>query len=142
MRNDSEAGKRGYLLESFRLFHLKDSQAPAFDFHYHDFDKVILQLGGRVTYHVEGRSYFLKPYDVLLVGRNMIHRPAIDPSEPYERIILWVGREYLALHSRESYPLENCFALAERRHFHRPVHQLWQTGHPVGGSGCVPSGTP
>ena len=118
MRVDGEAGKRGYLYESFRLFHLKDSQAPAFDFHYHDFDKVILQLGGRVTYHVEGRSYFLKPYDVLLVGRNMIHRPAIDPSEPYERIILWVGREYLALHSRESCPLENCFALAERRHFH------------------------
>ena len=68
MRSDSEAGKRGYLRERFRLFHLKDSDAPAFDFHYHDFDKIIFQLGGKVTYNVEGRSYFLKPYDILLVG--------------------------------------------------------------------------
>ena len=118
MRTDSEAGKRGYLQESFRLFHLKDSQAPVFDYHYHEFDKVVLQLGGKVTYHVEGRGYFLKPYDILLVGRNMIHRPTIDPSEPYERMVLWLGGEYLAAHSTADCRLENCFDLAERRHFH------------------------
>ena len=118
MRSDSEAGKRGYLQESFRLFHLKDSVASAFDYHYHEFDKVILQLGGKVVYNVEGRSYFLKPYDILLVGRNMIHRPAIDPSEPYERMVLWLGSDYLAAHSTQECWLENCFALAEQRHFH------------------------
>ena len=118
VRNDGEAGKRGYLHESFRLFHLKDSTAPAFDYHYHDFDKVVLQLGGRVTYHVEGRSYLLKPYDLLLVRRNMIHRPEIDPSEPYERIILWLGGDYLAAHRTAGCWLETCFELAERRNFH------------------------
>ena len=118
MRNDSEAGKRGYLLERFRLFHLKDREAPDFDYHYHEFDKVILQLGGKVTYNVEGRSYFLKPYDILLVGRNMIHRPVIDPAEPYERIVLWVGSDYLAERSTAGCWLETCFELAERRHFH------------------------
>ena len=117
-RSDNEARKRGYLQEGFRLFHLKDSVAPAFDYHYHEFDKVVLQLGGKVVYNVEGRSYFLKPYDILLVGRNMIHRPAIDPSEPYERMVLWLGSDYLAAHSTEDCWLENCFALAERRHFH------------------------
>ncbi len=118
MRSDSEAGKRGYLRERFRLFHLKDSDAPAFDFHYHDFDKIIFQLGGRVTYNVEGRSYFLKPYDLLLVGRNMIHCPTIDPSEPYERMVLWVGSGELAAHSTADCQLETCFHLAEQRHFH------------------------
>ena len=118
MRSDSEAGKRGYLRERFRLFHLKDSDAPAFDFHYHDFDKIIFQLGGKVTYNVEGRSYFLKPYDILLVGRNMIHRPAIDPAEPYERMVLWVGSGELAAHSAADCKLETCFHLAEQRHFH------------------------
>ena len=118
MRSDGEAGKRGYLKERFRLFHLKDSEAPTFDYHYHEFDKVVLQLGGKVTYNVEGRSYFLKPYDILLVGRNMIHRPMIDPAEPYERMVLWLGSEYLASHSAEGCWLETCFDLAEQRHFH------------------------
>ena len=118
MRNDSEAGKRGYLRESFRLFHLKDTMAPVFDYHYHEFDKVVLQLVGKVTYNVEGRSYFLKPYDILLVGRNMIHRPIIDPAEPYERMVLWLGGDYLEAHSSSECWLETCFELAERRHFH------------------------
>ena len=59
MRSDGEAGRRGYLKEGCRLFHLKDSKAPELDFHYHEFDKVVLQLGGKVTYSVAGRSYFL-----------------------------------------------------------------------------------
>ena len=118
MRSDGEAGKRGYLKEGFRLFHLKDSEAPELDFHYHEFDKVVLQLGGKVTYSVEGRSYFLKPYDILLVGRSMIHKPTIDPSEPYERMVLWLGGDYLANHSTEDCWLETCFERTEQRHFH------------------------
>lgn len=118
MYNDEEAGKRGYLHEGFRLFHLKDSAAPELDFHYHEFDKVVLQLGGKVTYNVEGRSYFLKPYDILLVGRNMIHKPIIDPAEPYERMVLWLGSEYLAARSTADCWLETCFERSEQRHFH------------------------
>lgn len=118
MLDNSEVGKRGYLHESFRLFHLKDSFAQEMDFHYHEFDKIVLQLRGKVTYNVEGRSYFLKPYDMLLVRHNMIHRPAIDPSEPYERIVLWLGSDYLPAHSTSQCALDTCFTLTERRHFH------------------------
>ena len=96
MLDRSEVGKRGYLNEGFRLFHLKDSRAPKLDYHYHEFDKLILLLGGKVTYVVEGVTYFLRPWDVLLVQHNMIHRPVIDPSEPYERVVVWLGREWLA----------------------------------------------
>jgi len=73
MLDRSEVGKRGYLNEGFRLFHLKDSRAPKLDYHYHEFDKLILLLGGKVTYVVEGVTYFLRPWDVLLVQHNMIH---------------------------------------------------------------------
>lgn len=38
------ASKRGYLNEDFRLFHLKDSRAQKVDYHYHEFDKLILLL--------------------------------------------------------------------------------------------------
>ena len=50
----TQADKRGYLHGDFRLFHLKDSRAQQVDYHYHDFDKLVLLLGGRVTYMVEG----------------------------------------------------------------------------------------
>ena len=43
------ASKRGYLNEDFRLFHLKDSRAQKVDYHYHEFDKLILLLGGKAV---------------------------------------------------------------------------------------------
>ena len=49
MLDRSEVGKRGYLNEDFRLFHLKDSRAQKLEYHYHEFDKLILLLGGKVT---------------------------------------------------------------------------------------------
>ena len=83
MTEYSNADKRGYLDQGFRLFHLKDTLAQKLQPHYHEFDKIILPLGGRVTYVVEGVAYFLKPWDMLLVQHNLIHRVAIDPEEPY-----------------------------------------------------------
>ena len=95
MLDRNEISKRGYLKEDFRLFHLKDSRAQEVDYHYHAFDKLILLLGGKVTYVVEGVTYFLQPWDMLLVGHDLIHRPIIDPAEPYERVVVWLGREWL-----------------------------------------------
>ena len=93
MLDRSEVGKRGYLDRDFRLVHLKDSLAPRIDYHYHEFDKLVFFLGGRVTYVVEGVTYFLRPWDILLIQHNLIHRPIIDASEPYERVVLWLGRD-------------------------------------------------
>lgn len=118
MLDRSEVGKRGYLNEGFRLFHLKDSRAQKMDYHYHEFDKIILPLGGKVTYVVEGVTYFLKPWDILLVQHNMIHRPIIDPAEPYERIVLWLDREWTDSHSVSDAPLGGCFDVVGQRGFH------------------------
>ena len=118
MLDRSEVGKRGYLNENFRLFHLKDSRAQKLDYHYHEFDKLILLLNGRVTYVVEGVTYFLQPWDILLVQHNMIHRPIIDPTEPYERIVVWLGRDWLATRSDPGEALDTCFHTARERGFH------------------------
>lgn len=118
MLDRSEVGKRGYLNEGFRLFHLKDSRAQKLDYHYHEFDKLILLLGGKVTYVVEGISYFLKPWDVLLVPHNLIHKPIIDPSEPYERIVVWLGRDWMESRSDAGEPLDTCFNTTRERSFH------------------------
>ena len=65
-----DADKRGYLLEEYRLFHLKETRARRFSYHYHEFDKVVVFLSGQVTYTVEGRAYFLSPGDLLLVPHH------------------------------------------------------------------------
>lgn len=85
--------KTGYLNEAFRLFHLRDQASREFSWHYHDFHKVVIFLSGKATYHIEGRSYPLKPWDILLVDRHAIHRPEIDSSVPYERFILWIQND-------------------------------------------------
>ena len=118
MTEYSNADKQGYLDQGFRLFHLNDTLAQKLQPHYHEFDKISLPLGGRVTYVVEGVAYFLKPWDMLLVQHNLIHRVAIDPEEPYERIVIWLGREWMASRSDPGEPLDACFETARRQGFH------------------------
>ena len=82
--------KTGYLEQDFRLFHIKDQTKREFSYHYHDFHKVIIFLSGKAAYHIEGKAYYLKPWDILLVNRHAIHKPEIDFSVPYERFVLWI----------------------------------------------------
>ena len=67
--------KTGYLNEEFRLFHIKDQTSREFSWHYHDFHKVVVFFSGKASYHIEGKTYHLKPWDILLVDRHAIHRP-------------------------------------------------------------------
>ena len=114
----STVQERGYLKENYRLFHLKDSRAQKLSYHYHDFDKIVLLLSGRVSYTVEGKRYFMKPGDILLVQHNMIHKPDIDPKLPYERMILWIDKDHLKHIGGSSADLSACFSLAHERSFH------------------------
>lgn len=118
MLDKSEVGKRGYLTEDYRLFHLRDNREVKLDHHYHEFDKIVLQLSGRVTYNIEGKSYLLQPMDILLVSRDLIHLPVIDTSEVYERMILWISRDFLSRFSTPDNDLASCFDLTARRRFH------------------------
>lgn len=86
--------RAGYLRENYHYFHLRDTAGQELDFHFHEFDKVVLLLAGRVDYIVEGRSYALKPWDVLLVKHHTIHKAVIDKSIPYERIIIYLEGKY------------------------------------------------
>ena len=88
-----QSEKKGYLNEEFRLFHIKDQTGQEFSYHYHDFHKVVIFLSGKVTYHIEGKAYHLKPWDILLVSRHAIHKSEIDASVPYERFILWIKND-------------------------------------------------
>lgn len=110
--------KKGYLNSDFRLFHLTDTPKRDFEFHYHDFDKIIIYICGSVTYRIEGCSYKLKPYDIILVRHNDIHKPDIDPSVPYERIIVYLSPGFLMAYQSDSYDLSTCFQKSKELHSH------------------------
>ena len=67
--------KTGYLNEQFRLFHIKDQTSKEFAYHYHDFHKVVIFISGKAAYHIEGKTYQLNPWDILLVNRHAIRTP-------------------------------------------------------------------
>ena len=94
MREESSVSRAGYLRENYRYFHLRDTAGQELDFHFHEFDKIVLLLSGRVDYTVESSSYALKPWSVLLVKHHTIHKAMIDKSEPYERIIIYLDGKY------------------------------------------------
>lgn len=116
--NDSTPSyeKQGYLREDFRLFHIKEKEPRTYDFHYHDFLKIVIMLEGNVNYIIEGRSYPLRPGDIVLVDRGQIHRPQVDPSSPYERLVLYLSPEFLDRCSEEGADLCSCFSTAAYRH--------------------------
>ena len=114
--------KRGYLLENFRLFHLRTEQAPAVDFHYHEFCKVLLLVSGRGSYVVDGHRYPLQPGDAVLIGSRCVHRPELEQDAPYERIIIFISPEFLQRESTADCDLMDCFS-GEKGHVLRLKEQ-------------------
>lgn len=110
---DEAYEKRGYLLEDFRLFHLRDSRGTKVDSHYHEFCKLLMLISGSGGYVVEGRRYLLQPGDLVLLGRRCVHRPEFESGSPYERIIAYISPEFLQRESVAKCGLEECFSGAE-----------------------------
>ena len=105
----TEIEKRGYLLEDFRLFHLKDSIGAKIEYHYHDFCKLVLLVSGKGEYTVEDRHYSLRTGDILLIGSGQIHRPEFADGLEYERFIFYISPEFLGKQSTEDCNLAALF---------------------------------
>lgn len=102
--------KKGYLLEDFRLFHLRDVQGSKIDYHYHEFYKLLFLVSGSGGYSIEGKRYLLKAGDIVLVGNRCVHRPEFEGGTPYERIILYISPEFLERQSTFDCNLTECFS--------------------------------
>lgn len=110
--SDGEYSKRGYLLHSFEVFSIKDKCSEKFEFHYHEFNKIIIFKSGDVRYNIEGKEYQLEANDILLVKCGDIHRPIISENEIYNRIVIWIDDNYL-----NSINLKKCFNIASSNGF-------------------------
>ncbi len=104
--------KTGYLDEQFRMFYLCDHTQREFTYHYHDFDKLILFFRGKVLYEIEGKSYTLQPFDIVLVRAGQVHRPVVDSQEIYERLIVYVSPEFSQAYKKEGCDFSALFCQA------------------------------
>ena len=114
----SEYVRRGYLNEDFRLFHLKDKLGDENEYHYHEFDKLVIFVSGKVNYMIEGITYPLQPWDILLISNHTIHKAVIDTGEEYERYIIYISPHFTDENNTENTQLMKCFKTAEERRFY------------------------
>ena len=117
--------KKGYLLEDFRLFHLKDMGEAKVDYHYHEFYKILFFVSGKGGYFIEGKRYSLSPGDVILIGNQCVHRPEFESGVSCERIIFYISPEFLTRESSTACQLTDCFS-KETNHVLRPNEKTRQ----------------
>lgn len=110
---NKEYKKIGYLDHNYKMFHLVDKGIKKFENHYHDFDKILILIKGDISYHIEGKTYKLKPYDVVLVNAYKVHKPVINTDSCYERIIIYVSPRFIESYKEEKVDLAKCFVDAK-----------------------------
>ena len=118
----AEYEKRGYLLEPFRLFHLRSQGGAKVDFHYHEFCKILLLVSGQGSYVVDGLRYALSPGDIVLIGSRSVHKPELAEDTAYERVIIYISPDYLLQMSTPDCDLLSVFS-GERGHVLRLKEQ-------------------
>ena len=81
------------LNKNFEFFHYRDDSHLEVGYHHHDFYEIYFFLSGKVSYIIEGKSYTLQPWDILLVNNREVHKPIIEEGSKYN--LLRPGTEIL-----------------------------------------------
>jgi AraC-like DNA-binding protein len=103
------------LREDFEVFHFSGNNGMQIALHFHDFFECSLLLSGKLSYQIESVSFAEQPGDLLFISPNQLHRPLfIHGSEPYERIVFWLSRSFVARLSAEGCDLSGCFSGGQR----------------------------
>ncbi len=111
-----EYEKRGYLNEEFRIFYLEDIAPQEIEYHYHDFDKILILFKGNITYTIEGKSYELIPGDIILVPQGDTHKIESEPESLYSRLVIYLSPGYLTSVEENSRNLRECFLQVKERY--------------------------
>ena len=109
--------KVGYLNDNFKIFHIRDKKDIKFEYHHHDFSKIVILIDGDLTYYIEGKAYILKPWDILFVNKNESHKPVVNPNQYYERIVIWLNPDFMAKYAQGNNNLLKCFEVAIKNNY-------------------------
>lgn len=110
-RNLHKFFTRKYMISSdYEVFHFLNSDIPLLYLHHHDFYEIYLFISGDITYLIEGKSYDIKPGDIILINTKELHQAVINSMKvPYERIVLWINKSFLQELSSQETDLTLCF---------------------------------
>ncbi len=113
---------------NFELFHFSDNKPLNVDYHNHDFYEIYYFISGKVNCVIEGRTYYLKPGDILLINNKEVHRPLIELGKIYERIVVWVHPGYIRGIEQGEINLTACFDDSARHHNNllRPSNEMFR----------------
>jgi len=102
---------RQYMLASdYEIYHYKDLTLKNVSIHHHDYFECLYFISGQVRYLIEGRVFDLKPGDIVLINTSELHQAAIlDLTVPYERMVLWLKKDYVQRLSTADSNLADCF---------------------------------
>jgi AraC-like DNA-binding protein len=115
------------LSKDYEIFHYSNSDIASINLHHHDFYEFYFFVSGDVTYLIEGKTYYLKPGDIILINSKELHQAIINKKEAsYERIVLWLDRTFLKQLSTEETDLSRCFEAADRKNVLRADIELQQ----------------
>lgn len=109
---------RQYMVKNdFEFFHTKEELPPNVEYHNHDFYEIFFYISGKVTYIIEGKSYRLKPGDIILINNRELHRTIIESGEDYERIVIWIRPDYITNLNTDSTDLTMCFESSAKKKY-------------------------
>lgn len=101
---------------NFELLHFSDNKPLQVDSHNHDFYEIYYFISGKVNCVIEGKTYYLRPGDILLINNREVHRPLIELGKTYERIVIWVHPGYIRRLEDGEIDLTACFDASARNH--------------------------
>jgi AraC-like DNA-binding protein/mannose-6-phosphate isomerase-like protein (cupin superfamily) len=103
--------------KDFEIFHNCDIAPINVEYHSHDFYEILFFISGNGSYVIEGKTYHLKPNDIILTNNRELHKPVIAFDKPYERFVVWIHPEFFA--KLESYEtrLNICFDASSKKHY-------------------------
>ena len=128
--------KRGYLEEDFKIFYLEDLVSKEIEYHYHDFDKILVFFKGNIEYTIEGKAYTLIPNDIVLVPQGDSHKvePLLDSlsskqkgtfasdkekkGAEYIRLVIYLSPQFLAQYEEKGTSLRDCFFRVKDKYSH------------------------
>ena len=103
--------------EDYEYFHYKDEFVREVEYHNHDFFEIYFLRTGKVTYIIEGKSYKLRPGDIILINNKELHKPVVEEGETYERIVIWVDPDFVEKQGTYGTNLSMCFESSAKNHY-------------------------
>lgn len=105
------------LAPDYEVHHYRDSYLREVALHHHDFYELYFFLSGNVKYIIESQNYQLQPWDILVISPMELHQPiVVQEKEPYERVVIWISKDYMDSLCTERTDLSRCFNV------HAPGH--------------------